>query len=463
MRLRSSTDVETILASYGAIDEVKKTHAATIASYYSWANEQLQTISRYTNKWDRAVLEKLVAQPPSPSVLIASELELLAKELEELERLEHDPDAVTALITEKNDLTDRKKFSEDIETFVERRNHLEERQRVLACQTQCSIRGITRQITVRRRDVLTPTLRSALNNELRALQLTHIPLNMSDRGDLGDSIVEVALTAQQRIQKNSAVLSEGEQRGLALACFLAELHEIGRSHAIIVDDPVSSLDHTRMEAVAKRLSHEASTGRQVIVFTHSILFHHMLSSEARLQNVPCHQEWMSSRGNTVFGIIDNAQQPWHIKPAKGRLDEIERDIEELRAHGYSHEDEGFRASVVDIYTKMRTTWERVVEEVLFNKVVQRFRPEVMTLRLAGAFIDTRVDYPVIFEGMKRCSHYSGHDMADDIPPGLPELSHIAEDLAELSNFYSMAKTRRRELEKEMKSYEEGGMLEPEFV
>ncbi len=43
---------------------------------------------------------------------------------------------------------------------------------------------------------------------------------------------------------------------------------------------------------------------------------------------------------------------------------------------------------------MRDTWKRVVEDTLFNRVVQRFRPEVMTQRLEEACIDPENDYPV---------------------------------------------------------------------
>ena len=115
--------------------------------------------------------------------------------------------------------------------------------------------------------------------ELTRLQLTHIPLDLTDRGKDAESIVKIELETQQKI-KNSDILSEGEQRALALACFLAELQEIGSNHAIIVDDPVSSLDNNRMRAVAKRLAEEASKGRQVIVFTHNIWFHYMLLTES---------------------------------------------------------------------------------------------------------------------------------------------------------------------------------------
>ena len=254
----------------------------------------------------------------------------------------------------------------------------------------------------------------------------------------------MALTAKQRIASNSDVLSEGEQRGLALACFLAELNEIGTSHGIIVDDPVSSLDHVRMGTVAQRLAQEAVKGRQVIVFTHNILFHYMLSTEARRAGVACHEEWMSSLGNDRFGIIDDAQKPWQMRPVAERLTEIATLRNELEAAGYDPADEAKRASVTDLYTKMRTTWERVVEEILFNKVIQRFRPEIMTLSLRAACFDAENDYPAIFEGMKRTSHYSGHDHAEELHPGRPPLDEIDRDIADLSDFATKAKEKTKE-------------------
>ena len=122
-------------------------------------------------------------------------------------------------------------MSEQIEIFVERRNRLEERHRLDACIQQCRLTAVTRGITERRREILTPTLRAALETELEKLRLTHIPLDLTDRGRGAESIIEIALDAQQRVANNSDILSEGEQRALALACFLAELQEIGSDHA----------------------------------------------------------------------------------------------------------------------------------------------------------------------------------------------------------------------------------------
>ena len=461
LSIKTKGDVETMLAGYAALSEDRKENAETIATFFEKAGERLQSVKTILAEQNYDDLQTLDPLPESPAQMLEEEIAALDGEIAELEGRERDDDAMAKLALGQAELSDQKRLSEEIEIIVERRNKLEERHRIIACWGQCRLTAITRQITERRRQILTPSLKQALDDELKTLQLTHIPLELADRGEMGESIVEVSLSAQQRIANNSEVLSEGEQRALALACFLAELAEIGTDHGLIVDDPVSSLDHTRMQAVAERFAAEAAKGRQVIIFTHNILFHYMVVTEARRAGVACHQEWMSSIGNDRFGIIDEAQKPWQMKPVTERLHEIEQAHKSLEPAGYDHTNEKFREPVVELYAKMRTTWERVIEEVLFNKVVQRFRPEIMTQRLRAACVDPENDYPVIFEGMKRCSHYSGHDLAEDLPPELPTLDQITGDVEALRDFTTHARERRKKLEKTVGSYENG--IAPEFI
>ena len=61
---------------------------------------------------------------------------------------------------------------------------------------------------------------------------------------------------------------------------------------------------------------------------------------------------------------------------------------------------------------------------------------------------------MIFEGMKRCSHYSGHDLAEDLPPELPEPELIRRDADELRGFFNAANERQKKLRK-ARAYEEG--------
>lgn len=453
-RVKRRREIEALLAGYAALTEARKENMATVAIYVEKAGERLEAAKGALREGRYEALDALDPLPDSPASLLDEEIGRLDAEIAELEKAERNPEVLAKLRARHAELSDEKRLSEEIEIVVERRNRLEERKRLITCRDQCGSRAITRRITDRRREILTPTLKSALDEELKRLGLTHIPLNLADRGDGADSVVEVALTARQRIANNSDVLSEGEQRALALACFLAELGEIGTDHGIIVDDPVSSLDHNRMQAVAERLAEEAAKGRQVIVFTHNILFHYMLWSEARRAGIGRHREWMRSAGNDRFGVIEHDKKPGQMKDVSERLQEIEQEFSTLTDGGYDHTDQNFRPALIGLYATMRETWERIVEEILFNNAVQRFRPEVMTQRLEEACYDPIADYPVIFEGMKRCSHYSGHDPAPGLPPDLPASDRIERDIEELKAFADTATDRRKQLRKAPR-YDEG--------
>ena len=456
-RVRPQREVEVLLAGYAGLSDASTKTTTTVAAFAERARQRLQTVQGALREDRYEELDDLQPLPVSPVQHIEDEIGRLESEIAQLEVADRDEQALARLRARHVNLADSKRLSEEIQFFVEQRNRLEERHRLEVCAQQCRPATITRRITDRRREILTPTLRTALEKELEKLRLSHIPLDLTDHGRDAESIIEITLDAKQRVAKNSDILSEGEQRALALACFLAELQEIGTDHGIIVDDPVSSLDHSRMLAVAERLAEEAANGRQVIVFTHNILFHHMLWTAARRAKVGRHCEWMSSAGNNRFGLIDSSQKPWQMKRVPERLNEIDQCFAALSQNGYDKTDQNFRSPVVDLYTKMRTTWERIVEEVLFNNVVQRFRPEIMTQRLDEACIDPSVDYPAIFEGMRRCSHFSGHDLASDLPPDLPEPCEIDQDIAELQAFAEMALERRTKLRKGS-SYESG--IEP---
>src|SRR3546814_2812217 len=68
----------------------------------------------------------------------------------------------------------------------------------------------------------------------------------------GQTNAEFEVNPQTTLTKiTSQILSEGEQRALALAGFLTEVALTEGSGPIIVDDPVSSLDRDRSAKVAE--------------------------------------------------------------------------------------------------------------------------------------------------------------------------------------------------------------------
>jgi len=83
----------------------------------------------------------------------------------------------------------------------------------------------------------------------------------------------------------SDILSEGEQKSIALAEFLTEVQLDNENKAsIIFDDPVTSLDHKIIDEFARRLI-QLSQERQVILFTHSIILLTVLSKKVIYQDL----------------------------------------------------------------------------------------------------------------------------------------------------------------------------------
>ncbi len=100
------------------------------------------------------------------------------------------------------------------------------------------------------------------------------------RGSSGAQLLKLEIVSQNE-RNISKVASEGEQRGISIACFLAEMKMDNRKSAIIFDDPVNSLSHRWSYKVAKRLAEE-SLYRQVIIFTHSLAFYKRILEEVEM-------------------------------------------------------------------------------------------------------------------------------------------------------------------------------------
>jgi wobble nucleotide-excising tRNase len=71
----------------------------------------------------------------------------------------------------------------------------------------------------------------------------------------------------------------------------------------VFDDPISSLDHKWRDKVAKRLVEEARV-RQIIVFTHDLIFLNDIEEAAELSGIPCETRHIRQTP-TMAGIVNN--------------------------------------------------------------------------------------------------------------------------------------------------------------
>ncbi|MGA0598133.1 AAA family ATPase [Enterovirga sp. CN4-39] len=446
LKLRPAAEVESLIKALNGLGPECASLATAVSAFFDAAPGRHATLGEIIQSKAYGHLAALESFPPAPDA--SGVLNALATRGADLEREARTGDS-TARIAAHAELSDRKKLSTEVSLIIARLKALWRLRQVVACRDACNTTQITNFVNALRERTLTESLRSNLEDEIEALDLDHLPIRLRERGDHGASKVQINLETKVRIPARD-VLSEGEQRALALAGFLAELKEIGSAHGIIVDDPVSSLDHARTETVARRLVQEGFQ-RQVIIFTHSLIFHHAVIASAKEQAVPVHREYISRNANGQFGIIEDTTAPWPLAKVSKRLHLIEGELRLLKKD-YDHFEERCRPAVRHIYTLLRETWERLVEEVLFADVIGRFRPDVATMKLRAVEVGED-DRKAVYQGMSRCSRYSGHDQASGASPDLPPIEEIEQDLGFLTDFYQSRDRRRSELEKAGKSAE----------
>lgn len=361
--------------------------------------------------------------------------------------------AATAL---EQELRDRETLAGCIEMMINRRDGLADRQRYLACVAALGTRPISILASSLRGELVTPELRGRIEREIKGLGIEHVPLRFTEQSASGKSFFEMALTSVGRAKK-SAVLSEGEQRALAIACFLADAHVSESKGAIIVDDPVTSLDHQRIRRVANRFVNEAARGRQVIIFTHNLLFYQEVlrdcaDRDRQVPALPC----LIQHSTDGFGLVSINDQPWIAKKVRERERAVEEQLKSI-PDGLAADSEELRRHVKQFYTDLRETWERAVEEVVLGGVVERFGSDVKTQSLKMVDIDDN-DYRTIFFAMKRASERSGHDQANAKQIDTPDKKQMESDLLELRGFIAThkkkgqaASERRKDLEQPPKA------------
>jgi len=152
------------------------------------------------------------------------------------------------------------------------------------CLEETKTTGITRKSSEITKLAVTEQLAKSFREELVALKFRHVEVEMTASGGSRGALYHKLQLRRAPGVSVPKVVSEGEARCLSIASFFAELSTTADRSAILFDDPVSSLDHEWRGRVAERLVVEAKS-RQVIVFTHDIVFLLALSDEAERAGV----------------------------------------------------------------------------------------------------------------------------------------------------------------------------------
>jgi energy-coupling factor transporter ATP-binding protein EcfA2 len=348
-----------------------------------------------------------------------------------------DPKRVERLRGELNALKGRQQLNDNLAALKTRREQLIRLKKLTACIPARHTTAISTKNTELCQTHITEDFQKKLNAEMTALNIGYLPVTVRGRTEKGVSYVGPDLT-KSIPARTSNILSEGEFRALSLACFFAEIATIDGHNGIILDDPVSSLDHNHIREVAARILAEAKR-RQVIIFTHEISFYYELWYQAAEAKIPLSRHWVMKSNEHGFGTVRLDDAPWQAKPTKDRLAVLDAKLAALKAFG-DKASEGYERAITDFFAGLRETWERLVEERLLNGVVGRFQPGVMTQSLSGVEVSQQ-DYETVYFAMKGASELSGHDWAKGRLPRVPQHEEMETAIKQARDYFKALNIR----------------------
>lgn len=293
----------------------------------------------------------------------------------------------------------------------------------------------TRFITDRQKIVFEKLIESNYKNRLKdecAKLGCALPFEFKARGSAGKTLRGLKAKGGH---KPEDIFSEGEQRALSLADFLTEVNLNPASAAIVLDDPVTSLDHQRKRTIAKRLAEEAAT-RQVIVFTHDLVFLTLLSDKAEASGCEVVSHWIQSlEGIPGCVAIDDT-------PANSRVYRKTTKAKEFlhRAKQVSGRDR------VDLVRSgagaLRRTVEEAVMQDLFKGTVRRWDEQVRLGALINiSWSDDLADEIVALQA-DTSRLLEGHSNSDEFAGEMPDVDDLEKLIARVDEVIKKAKRKR---------------------
>jgi energy-coupling factor transporter ATP-binding protein EcfA2 len=275
----------------------------------------------------------------------------------------------------------------------------------------------TRPITDKQRELFSKVIegkyRHKLEDECRALKC-ELPIKLIARGDAGRTLRRISLDNEYRPEE---VFSEGEQRALALADFLTEAGMNPSSAAIVLDDPVTSLDHHRKEAIAIRLAEEASQ-RQVIVFTHDLVFYSLLTTEAEARSIDVSSHWIDRSAGKPGKVVTDTP-PLNSKAFRTLHRAKESLARAKKATGEDRVQQIFKCAA-----EIRYTLEETIISRVFAGTVQRWDEQIRVGNLNKVQWTESIASDCIAIHGKVSRFIEAHSHSDEHSGGMPDTSEI---------------------------------------
>lgn len=140
--------------------------------------------------------------------------------------------------------------------------------------------------------------------------------------------------------------------------------------------------------------------------------------------------------------------PWPILPVKNRLQYIEaKELPKLKPLHEANAPE-YRAAARYAGELLRETWERVIEETIFNETVVRYRRSIESNRLRRVVVE-HDDWENVFRGVSRTSRWA-HDESRGTGGTPPSPDELRTEIQTIRQFVEKLNKRNAEIDMERK-------------
>lgn len=345
------------------------------------------------------------------------------------------------LVSELNELNAREFLYNNKATILQFFDEYNHKSWINRCQSQLATNGISRKIG------------ELMENQAVNLQhqefVSH--LNFFNRDLAGKVLISKTRTSQgntfQKCGLNgindsiNSILSEGEQKIIALSNFLAECTIDNRLNTIIFDDPVTSLDMDYRDLIATKIV-QLSQNRQIVVFTHDLSFLRLLIDTHKTTTVTDCTVIGIDKYNGISGIVTD-EIPYLAKNVQERVDSIRRILTEHDALALT-DAHGRETKLDSARKRFRMLLERSVEEVLSNKTYERFNKNIHLKKgnLSSYIVTEQTDVDFLLNLFGKYS-VTEHDGGTSTIPQLPNKTEIAQDISNYSTWKDTFKNKLR--------------------
>jgi ABC-type transport system involved in cytochrome c biogenesis ATPase subunit len=280
---------------------------------------------------------------------------------------------------------------------------------------------VSRKITKFSSALVESDLQSALEVQLAALDFRGLEVEPKARTKAGAPMMGLKFKTVDGAPL-TAVLSQGEQRRLALAAFLAEMEVLPGGSPVVFDDPATSIDQEGRRHIARTIARLAAD-RQVIVFTHEMSFVHELQRQADI-DVPLNIQHVVRIGDSTGNVRPSL--PWEGLASSKRKGPLGDSLAAVRKAYETGDPDIYTGPVHEFCRMLREAFERTVEDRILAGVITRREDAVHTRKMDRIHCTTEI-CAMVDRGMSENSAWV-HDRPAGDGTVIPTVAELQEGL-----------------------------------